>query len=91
MVCPSTLVSHWADEFKKWLGTQRVQTCTLSADGDEGKAHTKSNGGRMSNAERQTATVEEWTRSKVTPVLIASYEMVGWLAVRSLVLAEKNE
>jgi SNF2 family DNA or RNA helicase len=76
VVCPSTLVSHWADEFKKWLGTQRIQTCTLQADGEDGQTQTKENGQRMNTTERQAATVERWTRSKVTPVLIASYEMV---------------
>ncbi len=61
IVCPMVLITHWADEFRKWLGTHRLQT--ISVDASLG-------------ADGQQASIERFCRSNVAPVLIIGYEMV---------------
>ncbi|KAJ3414587.1 DNA-dependent ATPase protein rad54 [Chytridiales sp. JEL 0842] len=63
IVCPSSLVRNWANEFKKWLGADRVRCLVCDNKGTK---------------EETTKELQQFTSAKgraiVTPVLIISYE-----------------
>lgn len=64
VICPSSLVNNWANEFTKWLGDGAVNA--LAVDGKSVKSHELSR------------KLQEWARAegrRVThPVLVISYE-----------------
>ena len=60
VVCPSTLVPNWSREFKKWLGTERLNPMQLEAS---------------KSKEEQQQDIAAFVAGQVNQVLIIGYEM----------------
>lgn len=69
IVCPSSLVSNWANELTKWLGAGTVSSLAI-----DGKKSSITSMGNDSVAQ----AINQWAKAKgrniVNPVLIISYE-----------------